>query len=58
MVGNNTITVNKATMNKALEYYLNSIMLPGSKLEVTDVCETNTTGFFKVCVKPKEESSK
>ena len=54
MIGNNVLTLNQATINKAVEYYLNQCVL---KDAVDVISVTKNTGYdstFEVDVRPMQ----
>lgn len=57
MIGNNELHLNMATMNMAVEEYLNR-QLVGTKLKVTNVSERLTAGTVTFVVKSEAVAKK
>lgn len=58
MIGNNTIEMNQATVNAAIEYYLNNVVLK-EPVTVKDVTKDSRqySAVFTVSIGPKTEAA-
>jgi hypothetical protein len=61
IVGTNTLTLNAATMTKAIEYWLNEcVFMCDAGVEIVSVAagDCSTTATFKVTFRPPEAKKK
>lgn len=58
LTGNNKIVLNAATMNRAVQYWLNENLLQDT-VEVVSIIKDSTTGNFEVnVIEPKKDAAK